>query len=122
MSKIVLKVAEPVTANQAIAAIRTVTDQSVADIKHALCQGGILSESLLFMNDHEECAEKLLQLISVLQKNHVSYRLYELEPDEHYEAAALPPKYEISEEVLHNILDSHQQGILRQQRLAEQGL
>ena len=122
MSNIVVKIAHPVAANNAIAAVRAITSQSMAEVKQALSQGHILKTYTLFTNDHDECAGKLLQLLSALKTANVPFQLFELDPDETYTEATLLPQDEISEEVLGNILDTHAQGIIRQHRLGAQGL
>jgi len=108
MSKIVVKIAEPVPANRSIARIRAITGQSMAEVMGALSGAKILGEFTVFLNDHEECAEKLLGVLKVLDDNQVGYRLYELNPEHTADASSLPPQHKISGEVLQNILQAHQ--------------
>ena len=62
--------------------IKRATALSLSDIRQAVNSGQPLINFLLFNNDHDEVAQKLRNLISILSSNSIETSLFELRESE----------------------------------------
>lgn len=109
MSKIVVKVDNITNRNDVISCIRRITGLGMSDIQRKIQSGETIGEYVLFYNDHDEVASTLRALISEVKKTGSTVSLYEISENEDF--AALPDiaDYEVSEEVVNNIIDQYEQ-------------
>jgi hypothetical protein len=94
--------------------LKRITSASINDIRRSIETGSPISEYILFYNDHDAVAQHLRDLISFASSHSIGARFFELEEDENFQDLSHPAQYEISSETLINILDQHEQGLLRQ--------
>ncbi len=113
MSKIVVKVENVTRLGDVMPAIRKITGLGISDAKQRIESGRPLVEYLLFYNDHDEIAQRLRELMTVLPRSGVRLRLFELDEGEEFESMPNASKYEISSDTLENILLTHERGIER---------
>jgi hypothetical protein len=111
MSKVVISLDTEVP-NNVLMDIRRTTDLSLAEIRQSISSGQPFAEFPLFYNDHDEVAQKLRSLVSVLTSNSVTASFFELEEDEEL-TSDNRDLTEISSTTLLNILEAHDSGIER---------
>jgi hypothetical protein len=114
MSKIVVKVENVTRLGDVMPAIRKITGLGISDAKQRIESGRPLVEYALFYNDHDEIAQRLRELMTELPKAGVKLRLFELDEGEEFESMPNASKYEISSDVLENILLRHERELERQ--------
>jgi hypothetical protein len=107
MARIVATVDKVANKKQFVADVRQATDLPLSDITARLDTGSPLVDFMLFMNDHEEIARRLRDLIATQEQGNGVFRFFELQPEEDFETCPLE-QCEISASVLRNILDSHE--------------
>jgi hypothetical protein len=114
MSKIVVKVENGTRLADVMPAIRKITGLGISDAKQRIESGRPLVEYLLFYNDHDEIAQRLRELMTVLPRSGARLQLFELDEGDEFESLPDASEYEISSDVLENILSSHERGLERQ--------
>jgi hypothetical protein len=81
MSKIIVTIDSAIS-NNVLMDLKRVTDLSLAEIRQSIGSGRPLINFFLFNNDHDEIAQKLRSLISVLSSNSIESSLFELRDNE----------------------------------------
>jgi hypothetical protein len=105
MSRITFFVEKIPPRAEALYRIRQATGQSYAEIQRRIRSGVALVECVLFMNDHEEVAERLRRLVAALSKVGADFRIFETAHD--VAVPAIPsPIDEIDADALESILSS----------------
>lgn len=102
MSKIVVTVKSVNGPARFISHVRRVTGMGVGDIRTRLDGRTPLIEWTLFMNDYDEVAQRLRDLMTVEERDEGALRFFELMPDERFSDCP-PDRREISVDVLQNI-------------------
>ena len=108
MSKIVII---PGTVNDQarfISHVQRVTGSGIAEIRKRIGSHLPLGEWTLFMNDHNDTAARLRDLLTVEDRGEGSLQVFELMPDEDFSKCSRE-ECEITPAVLRNILDSREQ-------------
>jgi len=102
----------------AIAAVRRITGQSLAEIVERVAAQKPVVECLTDMNDHEEVSAQLRLLAEELPASGATVRLFELAPEEPFTTVEEKKQFEITK---HELLASFAlfQEILRRQRLMD---
>ena len=100
MSAVRLIVPEVQRLNTAIRMLRPLTGRSMTDLKTAIESGQPVHTAELFMNDHEEVAATLREIVRQLDGSGLDYQVFEDE-------------FQIDPSVLLNVLESHD-GVQRQ--------
>lgn len=113
MSKIVFTVDGSVDSGS-LMELKQITSASINDIRRAIETGSPISEYALFYNNHDEVAQSLRNLVSFVSSHSMNASFFELEEDENLQDLSNPSDFEISSETLINILDQHDEGLLRQ--------
>jgi len=114
MSKIVVKVENVARLGDVMPAIRKITGLGISDAKQRIESGRPLVEYALFYNDHDEIARRLRELMTELPQVGAKLRLYEIDEGEEFESMPNPSAYEISSDVMENILLLHERELERQ--------
>jgi hypothetical protein len=104
MSKIVVKVENVTRLGDLMPTIRNITGLGISEAKQGIESGQPLVEFLLYYNDHDEIARRLRGLMNALPQLGARLRLFELDEGEEFEAPPNASAYEISSDVLKNIL------------------
>jgi hypothetical protein len=112
MSKIVITEARERADAAVIHTLRQATRLSISEVQARMRSGKPICEATLFMNDHEEKARQIRDLISAHAEGRLNLRFYELLPDEEF-ASCSPEQCEISAQVLRSILDGHEERRMR---------
>jgi hypothetical protein len=90
----------------AFARIRRITGKAISEISRNLRLGEPLVVENLFLNDHDEVAERLRMLLRELPTIGVRLTLFELPTGQ--DVDEMPPSHEeIQIEILENILNAH---------------
>jgi hypothetical protein len=113
MSKIVVKVEDVTRLVDIMPTIRKITGLGISEAKLRIESGQPLVEFLLYYNDHDEIARRLRVLMTALPQLGARLRLFELDEGEEFEALPNASAYEISSDVLGNILLLHERGLER---------
>ena len=109
MSTITLIIKDIHPSAEALSRIRQVTGQSFAEIQRRIQSGTALIEYVLFMNDHDEVADRLRGLLTVLSQVGADFRIFE--SDDNVAGRSLPEQGdEIDAVTLENILAGHEEG------------
>jgi hypothetical protein len=114
MSKIVVKVENVTQLGDVMPAIRKITGLGISEAKQRIESGRPLVEYLLYYNDHDEIAQRLRELMTVLPRSGARIRLFELDEGDEFESLPDASAYEISSDVLENILLRHESELERQ--------
>lgn len=106
MSKIVIVPRKVARRTDFVSKVRKVTGQSISGIKTSIDTPSPLIECVLFMNDHEENARQLEDLLAFEDDGIANFQIYELMPEESFDDCRRT-LCEIDAEVLRGILDKH---------------
>ena len=105
MSKIVVTVERVENRSEFLTHVRAITGVGLADISNRIGTGLPLVEYVLFLNNHEDVAQRLRSLVAL--ETIAQLKIFELMPDENF-AGCPREQCEISTSVLLNILDAHE--------------
>src|SRR5215471_764004 len=111
MPKIVVKVENVPRLADIMPAIRKITELGISEAKQRIESGRPIVEFLLYYNDHDEIARRLRELMVAIPQLGARLRLFELDEGEEFEALPNASAYEISSDVLTNILLLHERGL-----------
>jgi hypothetical protein len=114
MSKIIVKVETVTRLADVMPVIRKITGLGISEAKQRIESGRPLVEYALFYNDHDEIAQLLRELMTELPQVGVKLRLFDLDEGEEFDSLPNASAYEISSDVLENILSLHERGLERQ--------
>ncbi|BDG05971.1 hypothetical protein [Anaeromyxobacter oryzae] len=114
MSKIVVLIAS--TDLHAIRVLRDATGAAWGDITARVKSKRPAAEFTLFLNDHEEVAARLLELISQLSACGIAAQFFELSPEETFETATDIEACSMTADVVENALRLHEEGLERLKR------
>lgn len=96
-----------------LARLRAITGESVGRINQCLTAYEPVMEAVLFLNDHEEVAGRLRQMLSEIPALGASLKLFELADDQQVDSRS--EQEEITSEMLSNILDASEERKRHQQ-------
>src|SRR5215467_2749356 len=119
MPKIVVKVEKVTRLADIMPAIRKITGLGISEAKQRIESGRPIVEFLLYYNDHDEIARRLRELMIAIPQLGARLRLFELDEREEFEALPNASAYEISSDVLKNILLLHERELERRQNADE---
>ena len=122
MPKIVVKVEKVTRLADIMPAIRKITGLGISEAKQRIESGRPIVEFLLYYNDHDEIARRLRELMIAIPQLGARLRLFELDEGEEFEALPNATAYEISSDVLKNILLLHERELERRQNADEDEL
>jgi hypothetical protein len=97
-----------------ISHIKRVTGLRISDIQLRLHKHLPLVEWTLFMNDHDEIAQRLRDLLTLEDRSEGVFGIFELMPEEDFSQCSRDT-CEISAPILRNILDSYDERRLRRE-------
>lgn len=110
MSKIEITVSEKEIDSKSLFKLKSLTGESLSEIKDKIENKEPLCTRVLFYNDHEDIAILLKKIIYLLDEIQFSYSIYELDE----EATALDENQKITKPILFRILDRHEDEMQRQ--------
>jgi hypothetical protein len=122
MSKIVVKVENVTRLVDIMPAIRKITGLGISEVRQCIESGQPLVEFLLYYNDHDEIARRLRGLMTALPQLGARLRLFEIDEGEEFGALPNASAYEISSDVLKNILLLHERELERRLNIDEDEL
>lgn len=117
MSKIVIEIENYKDLVKTIAKVKDVTKEGVASVKSNITNHKPVYEGKLFYNDHDEISNDLISLVKGLGSIETQIGIYEVDEDENIENFEDFEDSKITPAELLNILQKHDDEIIRQQNL-----
>jgi hypothetical protein len=103
MSKIVLRSSLSNVNAITLSKLKKVTNMGFRELNKNIQNGTPFYEVILFMNNHEEIAQRLRDIVKIFDDAKIPLDVFELEPDEEFDKCPLH-ECKISTQVLENIL------------------
>jgi hypothetical protein len=119
MSRIIVAIENVVNMPAALERLKQITGFRPRELRHRLETHTVVAEYRLFHDDHAKIAGKLRRLMREIPETVATCRFYEVEPGEAFTTRDEIAQFEISSEIVENILCAHEAGLARTQANSE---